>query len=337
MQLFGKTLKELQEITQELGFPKFTAKQITDWLYKKNISDIEEMTNLSKKLRDKLKQNYEIGLREHINVQESTDGTKKYLFPVGENQFVEAAYIPEKERATLCVSTQVGCKLGCKFCMTGRQGFQKNLTAGEILNQIKSLPEFDKLTNIVYMGMGEPMDNIDEVLKSLEILNYDYGFAMSPRRITVSTTGLIGGLKRFLNESECNLALSVHTPFLQEREKIMPVQKSNSLLSVLNVIKKHTFKGKRRFSVEYILFKGFNDSQKHVNELTKILHGAKCRVNIIRFHEIPGVDLKRTTFAEAEMFKDRFKEKGIIATVRKSRGQDIDAACGLLSTNHKNK
>ena len=335
--LFGKTYKELVKIIEENNLPKFTAKQICDWLYKKNIQSIDDMTNLSKKARTILKKKYELGLNKHISVQTSSDGTKKYLFKTGKN-YIEAAYIPTDDRATLCVSSQAGCKYACEFCMTGRQGFQANLSANEILNQIKSLPEFDNLTNIVYMGMGEPFDNLNEVLKSTEILTADWGFAWSPKRITVSTNGIISGLKRFLTESKCHLAVSIHTPFEKERERIMPVQKTNPISEVLKVVRNHDFGRQRRISFEYIVFKNFNDSMKHADELARLVYGFHARVNLIRFHEIPGTDLKGTDYKTLEKFRDRLNEKGITATIRASRGQDIDAACGLLSTKElKNK
>ncbi len=329
--LFGKTLQELQDIISEYKLPKFTAKQIADWLYKKNISEIDEMSNISKKTKDLLKQDYDIGLKPHVSVQSSIDGTKKYLFKTGKH-FIEAAYIPTDDRATLCVSSQAGCKYACEFCMTGRQGFQAHLSANEILNQIKSLPEFDTLTNIVFMGMGEPFDNLDEVLKSLEIMTSDYGFAWSPKRITVSTNGIIEGLIRYLDESKCHLAISIHTPFDDERLRIMPVQKKNPIKEVLKVIRNHHFGRQRRVSFEYIVFKNFNDSMAHADALAKLVSGFWARVNLIRFHEIPGTDLKGVDERTMEKFKNRLNEKGITATIRASRGQDIDAACGLLST-----
>ena len=222
--LFGKTLTELQQVAKELDLPKFTAGQIANWLYKKEISTIGEMTNISKKVREKLAENYEFGLVNPTRVQKSTDGTKKYLFPTTGNKFVETALIPERDRITVCVSSQVGCKMGCLFCFTAKQGFQGQLTAGEIVNQVKNIEEANEVSNIVYMGMGEPFDNLDEVLKSLEILTSDWGFAMSPRRITVSTIGIIPGMLTFLEKSEAHLAVSLHTTFNNERQQLMPVQ-----------------------------------------------------------------------------------------------------------------
>ncbi|HZL12286.1 MAG TPA: 23S rRNA (adenine(2503)-C(2))-methyltransferase RlmN [Prolixibacteraceae bacterium] len=330
--LFGKTLNELTALVVKLGLPKFTGKQMAEWLYQKDISSIEAMTNLSKKARESLSENYEFGLIDSTKVQESIDGTKKYLFPTGKGKFVETAMIPDDDRKTVCVSSQVGCKMGCLFCMTGKQGFQGQLTAGEIVNQIRNIPEWHEVSNIVYMGMGEPFDNLEEVLKSLEILTSEWGFAMSPRRITVSTIGIVPGMVTFLNQSEAHLAVSMHTPFDDERQKLMPVQVAYPLEEVIHEIKSWDFGRQRRVSFEYIVFKGLNDSPRHVQELAKILNGIKCRINLIRFHPIPGTPLEGTDEASLQKFKEKLNDKGILTTIRASRGQDIYAACGLLST-----
>jgi 23S rRNA (adenine2503-C2)-methyltransferase len=330
--LFGKTLSELKFVVQENGLQPFAAKQMADWLYKKHVFEIDEMTNISSKVRENLKANFEIGRIEPVKVQKSVDGTKKYLFSAGKNKFIETAYIPEKNRATICVSSQVGCKMGCEFCMTAKQGFQGNLDAGEILNQISSIPEREKITNIVYMGMGEPFDNIDEVLKSLEILTSTYGFELSPRRITVSTIGVIPGLKRFLHESKCHLAVSLQSPFKQERLNLMPIEKVYPLREVISEIKRFNFGLQRRVSFEYIMFKNVNDTERHVNELSKILNGLNCRINLIKFHPIPGTLLEPSEEKKIEFFKDELNRNGFLTTIRQSRGQDIMAACGLLST-----
>jgi len=330
--LFGKTLNQLQSVCKELELPGFVAQQISDWLYKKDISSFDQMLNLSKKARELLNEKFELGLTPHSSVSISKDGTKKYLYPVRDNKFVEAAYIPDKERATLCVSSQVGCRMGCKFCMTARQGFQANLTAGEIVNQIRSLPEKEALTNIVYMGMGEPMDNYQNVLQSLEILTSDWGFAMSPRRITVSTIGIIGTMTKFLEQSECHLAVSLHTPFDDERRELMPVQNNHPIEEVLKVIRKYDLGRQRRVSFEYILFKGLNDSTRHVNQLARLLNGIRCRINLIRYHLIPDSPYYSPDDKTISAFMDALNKKGIRTTLRASRGQDIEAACGLLST-----
>ncbi|TLX74884.1 23S rRNA (adenine(2503)-C(2))-methyltransferase RlmN [Labilibacter sediminis] len=330
--LFGKTLEELKVVAKELGFPGFVAKQLADWLYKKKVRSIDEMLNISKKNRDLLKDKYELGLANYDNVQESVDGTKKYLFHTDVNQFVESAYIPSENRKTLCVSSQVGCKMGCLFCMTGKQGFQKNLTAGQIVNQMVSIPESDQLTNLVYMGMGEPLDNISEVMKSLEIITSDWGFAWSPRRINVSTIGVVPAMRHFIENSECHLAISMHSPYNDQRKELMPIENVYPIEQVISVLKEYDFGRQRRISFEYIMFEDVNDSVEHAKELVKLVSGLKSRVNLIKFHPIPDTPLNGSSHVVMERFKEVLEKKGIITTIRKSRGEDIYAACGLLST-----
>lgn len=330
--LFGKTLAQLKEVVKQYGLPAYTATQLVEWMYKKDVTSIDQMSNLSKKARSVLNEHFDFGLTPYQSVSVSSDGTKKYLFPVMKNRFVEAAYIPDKERATLCVSSQVGCRMGCRFCMTAQQGFQSNLSAGEIVNQIRSLPERHALTNIVYMGMGEPLDNFQNVMQSLEILTASWGFAMSPRRITVSTIGIIGSMTKFLEQSECHLAVSLHTPFDEERRALMPVQNNHPLEEVLKVIKTYDLGRQRRVSFEYILFKGLNDTATHVNQLARLLNGIRCRINLIRFHPIPGSPYFSPDDATIQWFMEALNKKGLRTTIRASRGQDIEAACGLLST-----
>ncbi len=335
--LYGKTINELITVTRRLGLPGFAARQIADWLYKKDINSIEDMTNLSKKTRELLDRDYEYGLRDPVNMAESNDGTKKYLYAVLKNKFIETAYIPDEDRATICVSSQAGCKMGCIFCMTGKQGFQGNLTSNEILNQFRSLPEYRSLTNMVYMGMGEPLDNITEVLKSLDILTGEWGYGWSPTRITVSTVGLVSSIKEFLEKSRCHLAVSLHSPFDEERRKLMPVQRTNTVKEVLDIIRNFEINSQRRVSFEYILFEGLNDTPRHVKELARILNGIKCRINIIRFHPIPGSQFVSPGPEQTIKFREALNAKGIITTIRASRGVDINAACGLLSTLEQNK
>ena len=335
--LFGKTLNELIAVTKRVGLPGFAARQMADWLYSKEISTIEEMTNLSKKMRETLSADYEIGLAEPIQSSESQDGTKKYLFSVLKDKYIETAYIPDEDRATICVSSQAGCKMGCIFCMTGKQGFQGNLSSNEILNQFRSLPEFKSLTNMVFMGMGEPFDNITEVLKTLDILTSEWGYAWSPTRITVSTVGLLSGMKEYLEKSRCHLAVSLHSPFDDERRKLMPIQRTNNVKEVLDLIRNFDMNSQRRVSFEYIVFKGVNDTPRHIKELARILNGIKCRINLIRFHQVPGSEFYSPGHQEMIDFKENLTDKGIITTIRSSRGVDIKAACGLLSTIEQNK
>lgn len=330
--LLGKTLSELQTIVHDLDMPKFTAKQIASWLYEKKVGSIDDMTNLSVKNRERLKKDYEVGANPPVHEMRSVDGTVKYLFRTPEGDYIESVYIPDEDRATLCVSSQVGCKMNCKFCMTGKQGYTNNLTATQILNQIYSVPERDTLTNVVFMGMGEPFDNLDAVLRALEILTADYGYAWSPKRITVSTVGLRKGLERFLEESDCHLAVSLHSPFPAQRQELMPAEKAFSITEIIEILRRYDFSKQRRLSFEYIVFKGLNDSLIYAKELIKLLRGVECRINLIRFHAIPNVDLEGTDMDSMIAFRDYLTRHGIFATIRASRGEDIFAACGMLST-----
>lgn len=335
--LFGKTLEELQSIVLELGLPKFLAKQLAHWMYQKSVTSFDEMSNIPKKAKALLSEKYELGIYAPKSFQESVDGTKKYLYTIGEQKYVEAAYIPDRERATLCVSSQVGCKMGCLFCMTARQGFQGHLSSGEIVNQIHSLPEKEKLTNVVYMGMGEPFDNLDNVLRSIEILTADWGYAWSPKRITVSTIGVIPAMKTFLENSKAHLAISLHSPFEADRRKIMPIENVYPLPKLLEAVREFDWRRQRRVSFEYIMFKGFNDSEAHIKELCKILDGIKCRINLLKFHPIPDSPLHSPDESQIIQFRDRLTAKGLTTTIRASRGEDIFAACGLLSTKELGK
>ena len=290
------------------------------------------MSNLSKKARELLSEKYVIGSIEHSEVEVSTDGTRKYLFPTGNSNYIEAAYIPEESRNTLCVSSQAGCKMGCLFCMTGKQGFQANLSAGEIINQLWNLPERDVVSNLVFMGMGEPFDNMDNLMKALEILTAEWGMEISPKKITVSTIGIIPSMSRFIEESECHLAVSLHTPFEEERQKIMPVENIYPLKEIFNLLKSYDFPRQRKISFEYIMFKDLNDTKRHVNELVRLMHGLKARINLIRFHPVPGTPLEGSDDNKIQEFMDALNAKGVTATIRASRGLDIAAACGLLST-----
>jgi 23S rRNA (adenine2503-C2)-methyltransferase len=330
--IVGCTLSELELIVHENNLPRFTAKEIGKWIYQRGATSFDEMTNLSKNAREQLKLNYELKLFLPDDVKESADGTKKYLYHAINGKYIETAYMPDLKRHTLCVSSQVGCKMGCRFCMTARQGLQGQLSAGDILNQLLSLPERDKITNLVFMGMGEPFDNIEEVLKALEILTSEYGFGFSPRRINVSTIGLVPGMKRFIEESKCHLAISLHSPFNEERKKLMPVERLYPIEDVIDLLKTADFERQRRISFEYILFQDMNDSIAHVNQLAKLLNGLRCRVNIMHFHSIPGSGLMGANDETLVRFRDQLNKKGIIATIRTSRGEDILAACGMLST-----
>ena len=330
--LLGLTLDELRAVAKEAGMPAFTGAQMAKWLYDQHVGSIDEMTNISKKNRETLKATYDIGAKSPIDAQHSKDGTIKYLFPTDDGKFVETVFIPEDDRATLCVSSQVGCKMNCLFCQTGKQGFQGSLSATDILNQLYSLPERDKITNIVFMGQGEPMDNLDNVLRATGILTASYGYAWSPKRITVSSVGVKGKLQRFLDESECHVAISLHSPFPEQRSELMPAERGMSITDVVDLLRNYDFTHQRRLSFEYIVFDGLNDSTAHAKELVHLLKGLNCRINLIRFHQIPNVPLHSSDEKKMENFRDYLTHHGIFTTIRASRGQDIFAACGLLST-----
>lgn len=335
--LLGMTLAELTDVVVELKLPKFTAKQIADWIYVKRVTEIDDMTNISIRNRDILKEKFEVGVSLPIQTQVSVDGTEKLLFKTNEGRLIESVLIPDDERLTLCISSQVGCKMNCDFCMTGKMGFGANLSVNEILNQVYSSPNSEALTNIVFMGMGEPLDNYENVIKAIEILTADYGLAWSPRRITLSTIGVTPMLERFLEESQCHLAVSLHSPISEQRQSIMPIEKKYPIEEVIELLKKYDWSKQRRLSFEYIMFDDVNDSLIYARELVKLLSDITCRVNLIRFHAIPGSLLKTASDDAMVRFRDFLTSKGIISTIRASRGEDISAACGMLSTEKQNE
>ena len=329
--LLGKTPDELSALAVDCGLRPFVGRQLAEWLYVKRVSDWDGMSNISKDSKARLQEKYVLGTSAPIGSARSTDGTVKYLFKVGENEAVEAVMIPEDERKTLCVSSQAGCKMGCRFCMTGRQGWHGNLDTADILNQFISIPEAGELTNAVFMGMGEPLDNYEAVSKAIEILTGDKGFGWSPKRITLSTIGVLPALKRYLDEQRCHLAVSLHNPFPEERLEMMPVQKAWPLEDVVALIRQYDFSGQRRVSFEYTMFAGWNDDKRHADALIRLLAGLECRVNLIRFHKIPDFPYDCAPAARMEEFRDRLNKHGIVCTIRASRGEDILAACGMLA------
>jgi len=334
--LLGMTLPELKEAAVKCGLKPFVGTQLADWLYAKRAGSWDRMVNISKAGREALAERYDLGVSAPVGSAVSSDGTKKYLFEVApgakaEARYVEAVMIPEEDRRTLCVSSQAGCRMGCKFCMTGRNGFHGQLDAADILNQFLSIDEADQLTNTVFMGMGEPLDNYDAVSRALEVLTAPWGFAWSPKRITVSTIGVLPALKRFLEEQRCHLAVSLHNPFPDERLSIMPVQKAFDIRDVLDLIRQYDFSGQRRVSFEYTMFAGFNDDKRHADALIRLLRGLECRVNLIRFHRIPDFPYDCASDAAMEAFRDRLNNHQVLCTIRSSRGEDILAACGMLA------
>ena len=354
--LLGMTLQELKEAAVKCGLKPFVGTQLADWLYAKRAGSWDRMVNISKAGREALAERYDLGVSAPVGSAVSSDGTKKYLFDVGparqtpdrasdypaiplegaqgvtaNRRFVESVMIPEEDRKTLCVSSQAGCRMGCKFCMTGRNGFHGQLDAADILNQFLSIDEADQLTNTVFMGMGEPLDNYDAVSRALEVLTAPWGFAWSPKRITVSTIGVLPALRRYLDEQRCHLAVSLHNPFPDERLSIMPVQKAFDIREVLDLIRQYDFSGQRRVSFEYTMFAGFNDDKRHADALIRLLRGLECRVNLIRFHRIPDFPYDCASDAAMEAFRDRLNNHQVLCTIRSSRGEDILAACGMLA------
>ena len=354
--LLGMTLEELKQAAVSCGLKGFVGAQLADWLYAKRATSWDRMVNISKAAKEALAEKYDLGISAPVGSSISTDGTKKYLFEVhpagkagtnsggiieegpavkGEGrEFVEAVMIPEEERRTLCVSSQAGCKMGCKFCMTGRHGFHGQLEAADILNQFLSIDEAAELTNTVFMGMGEPLDNYAAVSRAIEVLTAPWGFAWSPKRVTVSTIGVLPTLKRYLDEQRCHLAVSLHNPFPEERLQMMPAQKAWDIREVLDLIRQYDFSGQRRVSFEYTMFKGFNDDKRHADALIRLLRGLECRVNLIRFHKIPDFPYDCATDAAMEAFRDRLNNHQVLCTIRSSRGEDILAACGMLAGQH---
>lgn len=332
VKLAGMNPEELGAVAAAAGLRPFAARQMASWLYTKRVRDIDEMTDLPKNARQWLKDNgYAIGRHEPIMASRSADGTVKYLFEGVAGRDIEAVYIPDHDRATLCVSSQAGCRMGCRFCMTGRGGWQGNLEAADILNQILSIPESDTLTNIVFMGMGEPTDNIDAVLRAVEVLTAKWGFAWSPKRITVSSIGKQPGFGMLLDRTQVHIAVSLHTPYSTERLSLMPVEKAFPARQVIETLKKYDFAHQRRFSFEYTMFDGLNDDDAHADALSRLVRGLPCRVNLIRFHRIPGFEGKPSSQERMEHFRDRLNDNGVTATIRASRGEDIMAACGMLA------
>ena len=333
--LLGKNPEELKAAAIAAGLPAFAGKQLAQWLYEKRAKSFDEMTNISKAGREKLAELYDLGVSAPVGIAESSDGTKKYLFSTS-NLAVESVLIPDEDRKTLCVSSQAGCKMGCKFCMTGRQGFHGNLEPAEILNQFISIDESLELTNAVFMGMGEPLDNTDNVLKAIEVLTAPWGFAWSPKRVTLSTIGVLPNLRRFLEESRCHLAISIHNPFPDERLELMPVQKAWPIAEVVRMLKDYDWTAQRRVSFEYTMFAGWNDDKRHADALSRLLRDIECRVNLIRFHQIPDFPYECASRQAMESFRDRLNANGITCTIRASRGEDILAACGMLAGKHNN-
>lgn len=331
--LLGLDSDALTEVARGVGAPRYAGGQLARWLYAKRATTFSVMSNLSKAVRAALEEAYTVGRSAPAAVRASADGTKKYLFALGAGRSVETAMIPDHDRATLCVSTQAGCRMGCRFCATGQQNFNGSLTAGEMVNQILSVAESEALTNIVLMGMGEPLDNLDAVLAALRVVTSPWGLAWSPRRITLSTVGLRRGLQRFMAESECHLAISLHSPFEQERCELLPAARAFPLGEMLPLLRRYDWRGQRRLSFEYVVLRGVNDTRKHMEALARLLRGLPCLVNLIAYHPHEGAPFAAPSRQAVEAMRGALNTLGVRATVRASRGVDIEAACGLLSRN----
>lgn len=334
--LLGLSPDKIKEITARYGLKPFAASQIAGWIYQKHQGEVMGMTNLSQSAKEALSQDFEVGRLAPLEFMESTDGTKKYLYPtLGGDRSIETVFIPDGDRGTLCVSSQAGCRMNCTFCMTARGGWGYNLSSGEILNQIESLPERDRLTNIVFMGMGEPLDNYDSVMQAIEAMTSPWGYGWSPTRITLSTVGITPKLKLFMEQSKVHLAVSLHNPFDDERAAMMPAQKAYPIAKTIEMLRQYDFWGQRRLSFEYIMFEGVNDTDRHLEELIKLLSGLHCRMNLIRFHQIPDSPLRGSSMGVIKRFNGALNNAGIITTTRGSRGEDIFAACGMLAGDKK--
>ena len=332
--LLGMSPAELKEAAVRIGLKPYAGKQLAEWMYVRRVRSFEAMTNISKEGRAALADSYDLGTSDPVEVHVSSDGTKKYLFGFDGKSSIESVVIPDEDRRTLCVSSQSGCRMGCKFCMTGRQGFHGHLSAADILSQFIMVDESLELSNAVFMGMGEPLDNYDNVMRAIEVLTADWGFGWSPKRITLSSVSVMPNLKRYLDSSRCHLAISLHDPFSEERGSLMPVEKAWKIEDVVRLIRQYDFSGQRRVSFEYIMFSGLNDSKRHEDALIRLLRGLECRVNLIRFHKIPDFPYDSSPALVMENFRDRLNAHGITCTIRASRGEDILAACGMLAGRH---
>jgi 23S rRNA (adenine2503-C2)-methyltransferase len=327
----GMTFQELSDNLSSEGYSEQHIRSVLNSVYKKGVTDISSLKQIPGSLIKLLSENFIVGIVPPVDLQVSKDNSIKYLFSGENNKTFETVYIPEVKRTTVCVSTQSGCRMGCSFCVTADYGFRGNLSAGEIVNQVISLPDASIVTHIVFMGMGEPLDNIENVLKACEIFTSEWGLSLSPRNITVSTVGIIDGVNEFLKASGCNLALSLHTPFSEERKKIIPSEKMNHASDIIELMKLFPRKKSRRFSVAYVMINGFNDTDKHLEGLKKLLQGSDIRVNILPFHCSGSNSFTPSSYEKMMYFKHNLVISGISASIRKSRGADISAACGLLA------
>ncbi|MGC1391294.1 MAG: 23S rRNA (adenine(2503)-C(2))-methyltransferase RlmN [Bacteroidales bacterium] len=333
--LCGSTADEILDLIEPLGYSRAHAVSISNSIYKKAVSDINNFEKIPIRLREKLLNIAIDGIFFPQASAVSTDKSVKYLFSTESGKEFETVYIPDKKRNTVCVSTQSGCKMGCSFCFTGRYGFRGNLTAGEIVNQIIALPQADRVTHVVFMGMGEPMDNLGNVLKACRIITAEWGLALSARNVTISTVGIMPGVDQFLKRSDCNLTLSLFSPFSEERKKMIPVENKYPVQEIINMMKNFPVKKKRRLSLAYVMIKDLNDTDYHLTELKSMLKGSEIRINLLSYHSGLNDQYCSSSGERMYLFKHNLIISGISASIRKSRGEDISAACGLLAAGLK--
>jgi len=330
--LCGLDAEEISELIKAGGFTHAHAVIVAGLLYKKGSSALEKSTRIPKRLKNYLSEVSQTGISLPVRSEGSADGTIKYLFESPDGKKFESVFIPDEKRKTVCVSTQSGCRMGCPFCVTGRYGFHGNLSAGDIVSQVISLQNNGKITHVVFMGMGEPMDNMDNVLKACRILTAEWGMAISPVNITVSSVGITPAIKEYLEKSDCNLALSLYSPFHEERQIVIPAENAYPVKEIINMMAHFPLKKKRRMTIAYVMISGINDTDRHLEELIKITGGTQIRINLLPFHPVPGDDRRSSSDERLQFFKHNLVMAGISASVRKSRGTDISAACGLLAS-----
>jgi len=337
--LKNMTLEEIEAFVAGIGKEKYRARQIMKWIYQQGASSFEEMTNLSKEFRAEMAKKARIGNLEIVRLETSGDTTKKILFRLEDGLLVESVLIPGASHWTLCVSTQAGCRMGCAFCFTARSGFNRNLRPAEIVDQIVQAKfrtgEGPGINNLVLMGMGEPLDNYDNVLKAISIINSDYGLALSARKITLSTCGLAPGIERLGRDSAVNLAVSLNAPDDRRRSGLMPINKKYPIEALIRACKSYPMPRRRRITFEYILIAGVNDSPADAKLLVKTFGGLRCKFNLIAFNEFPGSPYKAPAPAAIEAFQKVLVDHHFTAVLRQSRGKDILAACGQLSGRHR--
>lgn len=335
------TLKELENYVESLGEKKFHAKQIFKWIHREHVDNFDEMTDIAKSLREKLKENTYILDLEIIEVQKSKkDGTHKFLILLPDNNAIESVFMVYNHGNTLCVSTQVGCKMGCKFCASTKNGFTRNLTAGEIEGQIISVEKYmnQRISNVVYMGIGEPLDNFSNVVKSVSIVNEKMGLGIGARHISLSTSGLVPKIYELADLGlQATLSISLHAVTDESRRKIMPIANKYTIKELIDACKYYIMKTKRRISFEFALIKGVNDDEDTAFNLARLLHGMIAHVNLIPINEIVNGEYKKSEEKDIERFMNILNASGIVATVRRELGSDIDAACGQLRQKHIEK